>query len=274
MDFYKRIRIILIFIFASSNLFPQIKPGEGAIFKLQETPIVSQDKLGLSFSYGVNFGDPTPMMWEYEIPDEGKPVLLDQFSFAASLGKTLEFNFRYMKSYSKGYNYDYLGVGRTRESPFYGIKWNAVKSENLNPDFSIEFNSKYQASTSLGSERSKFKYNFNADWGIYYLIFPYRFSFGAGYEVIEKINISAEYCYKTSWMGEFGNQSAYAGVSFSNIPFVSLDMGLYYFGYKFTDAILNREGFTWQNPNNIITVKEKNSYVLFSWSVRVNAGIF
>jgi len=276
--------IIITFVSISIQSYAQINSGTSSIFNLQPSPIISNNKINISVSYGLNIGNPSINMQQLEIPDGSRSILFNQTSVIASIGNRIELNYGYQRSYSRVFNTVYSGEIQLREITQFGIKWNAVESERLFPDFAVGLDLLHNEtighaeifpfSTSLGSQRMKFKYNLNIDWDFYYFIYPYRFSGGVGYEIFDKINLVSEVCYKTIWDGNFGNQSAFLGINFSNIDYIFINIGVFYFGYNFTDALPSRHGFDWQNQNNIISVKEQNNFFLLSGNFHINMGLF
>jgi len=244
-----------------------------SLFKLGSTPFINKSIMGISLSYGVNYGSPSFIIQQWILPDDKRKVMFNNISGSITADNEFELYIKYTDGYSLAYNYSHIGVNSKNDEYIYGIKWKVIDSEGYVPDASLELNSKYPVSIAIGSTSKAFKYYFSMDWGFYYILLPYRYSVGAAYSINNSITIFAEGNYQDSWDGRIPTQSARTGVDLSLFNYVHLDVALFYFGFKFTDIIPGRNGLTWQNPDYIMTMPEKNNYFLLSSSVYVNLDL-
>lgn len=268
----KRLILSLSILFFSVS-FSQSYDENKSLFKLGSTPFISQSKLNLNISYGVNYGSPSFLIQQWILPNDKKKIMFSNITGSISIGNELEAYVRYIEGYSLAFNYLHTGVNYKNDKYYYGIKWKIIDSDNYIPDLSVELNSSYPISLSIGSSSERFKYYVCVDWGFYYIILPYRYSIGVAYSVIDNLNLFVEGNYQDSWDGRIPTQSARTGLDISLFNYAHLDIALFYYGFKFTDIIPGRNGLTWLNPDYVMTMPEKNNYFLLSSSVYINLDL-
>jgi len=270
---YLKIFTICLFILFYNSSYSQNIDENKSLFKLGSTPFISKSKLNLNFSYGINYGSPSFLIQKWILPNDKKKIMFKNIIGSISVGNELEAYVKYFEGHSLGYNYLHTGVDYKNDEYIYGIKWKVIDSDGFIPDASIELNSDYPISLSAGSSEEKFKYYVCVDWGFYYIFFPFRYSIGTAYSVFDFLTIFAEGNYQTAWDGQTPTQSARTGIDVSLLNYVHLDVALFYFGFKFTDIIPGRNGLTWQNPDYVMTMPEKNNYFLLSSSIYINLDL-
>lgn len=268
----KALILVLLFLCINSS-YPQSNDENKSLFKLGSTPFISKSKLNANLSYGINYGSPSFLIQQWILPNDKKKIMFSNIIGSISVGNELEAYVKYFEGFSLGYNYLHTGVNYKADEYVYGIKWKLIDYDGFIPDVSIELNSEYPISLSAGSSEEKLKYYVCVDWGFYYIIFPFRYSIGAAYSVFDFLTIFAEGNYQTAWDVQTPTQSARTGIDVSLFNYVHLDVALFYFGFKFTDIIPGRNGLTWQNPDYVMTMPEKNNYFLLSSSVYINLDL-
>ncbi|MBI2353402.1 hypothetical protein HYV11_04145 [Candidatus Dependentiae bacterium] len=269
----KVIILSIIFIWSVNLSYAQSSDENKSLFKLGPTPFINKSILSISLSYGANYGSPSFIIQQWILPDNRKKIMFNNIVGSISADNQFEAYIKYFDGYSLAYNYSHIGVKYKNDESVFGIKWKVIDSESYVPDASIELNSQYPISLALGSSSESFKYYLGMDWGLYYIPLPYRYSLGVAYSINNSINIFAEGNYQDAWDGRAQNQSARTGVDLSLLNYVHLDIALFYFGFKFTDIIPGRNGLTWQNPDYIMTMPEKNNYFLLSSSIYINLDL-
>jgi hypothetical protein len=270
----KRIIILsALFIWSMNLSYCQSSDECRSLFKLGSTPFINKSIMGIALSYGANYGSPSFIVQQWILPDDTRKVMFNNISGSIMVDNEFELYIKYTDGYSLAYNNSHIGVNSKNDEYVYGIRWKVIDSEGYVPDASLELNTKYPVSIAVGSSSESFKYYFSMDWGFYYILLPYRYSVGAAYSINNSITIFTEGNYQDSWDGRIPTQSARTGVDLSLFNYVHLDVALFYFGFKFTDIIPGRNGFTWQNPDYIMTMPEKNNYFLLSSSVYVNLDL-
>lgn len=268
-----KLLILVLLILCINSSYAQTYDENKSLFKLGSTPFISKAKLNVNLSYGVNYGSPSFLIQQWILPNDKKKIMFKNIIGSISVGNELEAYVRYIEGFSLAYNYSYLGVEYQNDEYYYGVKWKIINSENYAPDLSIDLNSNYPISLSLGSSSERFKYYVCVDWGFYYILLPYRYSIGVAYSIIDNLNLFIEGNYQDSWDGRIPTQSARTGLDISLFNYAHLDIALFYFGFKFTDIIPGRNGLTWLNPDYIMTMPEKNNYFLLSSSVYINLDL-
>ena len=268
-----KIIIVTLSILLFNVSFSQSYDENKSLFKLGSTPFISKSKLNLGLAYGINYGSPSFIIQQWILPNDKKQIMFNDITASISFGNKIEAYVKYVDGYSLAYNYSHLGVENKNEEYQYGFKWKVIDSENYTPDASIDLNSNFPISISIGSSSEKLKYYVCVDWGFNYFLLPYRYSIGVGYSIIDNLNLFAEGNYQGSWDGRIPTQSARTGIDISLFNYAHLDIALFYFGFKFTDIIPGRNGLTWQNPDYIMTMPEKNNYFLLSSSVYINLDL-
>jgi len=270
----KRVIILSTLFFCSINFsYSQSTDEYKSIFKLGSTPFINKSRLNINLSYGINYGSPSFIIQQWILPNDKKKIMFSNFIGSISFGNKIEAYVKYVNGFSLAYNYSHLGVDYRNEEYYYGVKWKIIDSESYTPDASIEINSTYPISLSIGSSAESFKYYLGMDWGFQFMLLPYRFSIGAAYSINDNLTLFAEGNYQLTWDGRIPNQSVRTGIDVSLFNYVHIDIALFYFGFKFSDIILGRNGLTWQNPDNKLTMPEKNNYFLLSSSIFINIDL-
>ncbi len=265
--------ILFITILFINSSYAQSYDENKSLFKLGSTPFISKSKINLNLSYGVNYGSPSFIIQQWVLPNDKRKIIFTDIIGSLSIENEIEVYVKYIEGHSLAYNYSHIGVNYKNDKYRYGIKWKVINSDDYIPGASIELNSHYPISLSVGSSAERFKYYVSIDWGFYYILLPYRYSIGLAYSFIENFNLFIEGNYQDSWDGRIPSQSARTGIDVSLFNYVHLDIALFYFGFNFTDIIPGRNGLTWQNPDYIMAMPEKNNYFLLSSSVYVNIDI-
>lgn len=265
--------LLVLLILCIKSLYPQSYDENKSLFKLGSTPFISKSKINLDFSYGVNYGAPSFLIQQWILPDDKKKIMFSNITGSLSVGNEFEAYVRYIEGYSLAFNYSHTGVDYKQDKYYYGIKWKVIDSDYYTPDLSIELNSTYPISLSIGSSSKRFKYYACVDWGFYYIIVPYRYSVGMAYSVIDNLNLFIEGNYQDYWDARIPTQSVRTGLDISLFNYAHLDIALFYFGFKFTEIITGRNGLTWKNPDYLMTMQEKNNYFLLSSNVYINLDL-
>lgn len=265
--------IFVLLIFCINFSYPQGYDENKSLFKLGSTPFISNSVLNINLSYGVNYGSPSFLIQHWTLPNDKKKIMFSNITGSISFGNELETYASFIEGYSLAYNSSHLGVEYQNNEYYYGVKWKIINSDNYAPDLSIELNSNYPISLAIGSSSERFKYYVCIDWGFFYILLPYRYSIGAAYSITDNLNLFVEGNYQDSWDGRIPTQSARTGLDISLFNYAHLDIALFYFGFKFTDIIPGRNGLTWQNPDYVMTMPEKNNYFLLSSSVYINLDL-
>lgn len=244
-----------------------------SLFKLGSTPFINKSTLNASMSYGANYGSPSFVIQEWLLPNEKKEVMFNNYLGSISVNNSFEIYMKYFDAYSLAYNYSHSGVNYRKDKFVYGIKWKLIDSDSILPDGSIELNSEYPLSLSVGSSDEKFKYYACIDLKYYYIFLPFRYSIGVAYSLVNYITIFAEGNYQAAGDLQTPTQSARTGIDISLFNYVHLDVALFYFGFNFTKIIPGRNGLTWQNADYVMIMPEKNNYFLLSSSVYINLDL-
>lgn len=265
--------LILISILTGASSYAQTTDSYRSLFKLGSTPFINKSRINAGLSYGINYGSPSSILGDWILPDGNKKILFKDITGNLSFGPVAEVYIKYTEGYTLGYNNSYTGDNLSVIRFNYGVKYKVIDSYGYVPDLAVEVNSEYPVSLSTGSSDEAFKYYLCVDFGFYYLLLPHRFSAGTAYSFNDYISLFAEGNYESVWDGHAPAQSARTGIDLSLLNYVHLDIAFFYFGFKFTEIIPGRNGFTWQDPNNILLMPEKNSYLLLSSSVYVNLDI-
>jgi hypothetical protein len=269
--------ILIMFIIAVGSSNPQgIGQSDDAfrsLFKLGSTPFINKSKINTGLSYGLNYGSPSRMLQQWTLPDYEKKILFTDIKAYLSFGSKLEVYLKHTEEYFFAYNSSYLGEGSSSIRYDYGVKYKFIDSEGYVPDAALEINSEYPISLTTGSSDEALKYYVCIDFGFYYILLPHRYSAGVAYTLIDQLSLFAEGNYESEWDGATPTHSARTGIDISLYNFVHLDLALFYFDFRFRDIIPFRTGLTWQNPDYIMTMPEKNKYYLLSSSVTVNLDV-
>jgi len=244
-----------------------------SLFKLGSTPFLNKSKLSLNFSYGINYGSPSDIIQQWILPDDKRKIMFNNIIGSISFANELEIYMKYAEGYSLAYNYSHIGINSKNQDNIYGVKWKFINSDGYIPDASVELNSEYPLSLSIGSSDETFKYYLCVDLGFYYIFYPTRYSVGAAYSFIDYLNLFVEGSYHSAWETQTPTQSLRAGIDLSLINYIHFDIALFYFNLKFSDIIPFRNGLTWQSPDYIMTMPEKNDYFLLSSSIYVSLDL-
>ena len=265
--------LIVFFTLTSTTSYSQITDSYRSLFKLGSTPFINKSKINAGFSYGINHGSPASIIQQWILPDGNKKIMFKEIMANLSFGPIAEVYIKYAEGYSIRYNSSYTGNGFSVIRYNYGVKYKFIDSDGYIPDAAVEINSEYPVSMSIGSSDEAFKYYLCMDFGFFYILLPHRYSAGTAYSFNDYISLFAEGNYESNWDGRPSAQSARTGIDLSLLNYVHLDIALFYFGFKFSEVIPGRDGFTWQDPNNILSMPEKNNYFLLSTSVSVNLDL-
>ncbi len=269
--------LFLSFIVFTEIHFCQESIDNNSLFNLGTTPFISKSKLNLNVSYGINYGYPSQIAREWMIPSQSREVIMKNIKAKISFDNDFEIFYSYQLGYSQAFN-DCLnkgGVDYKHNFSSFGFHWKISNSENYSPDFLIGLNY-YSAPFSivLGSSRKKLKYYAGTDLSFFYYIpFPYNSYLGISYELFNKINLYSEYRLELRDGSVNIIHNIKTGALFKLFNYFFIDISLFYFNFEFSDAIPFRTGCTWKDPNQIITIAEKNNYFLFSTSININIPI-
>ena len=265
--------LILISVLTGASSYAQTTDSYRSLFKLGSTPFINKSRINAGLSFGVNQGSPSTILQQWILPDGGKKIMFKDIKGNLSFGPVVEVYIKYSEGHSIRYNNSYTGDRFSVVRYNYGVKYKFTDSDGYIPDAAVEINSEYPVSLSLGSSDEAFKYYVSLDFGFFYLLLPHRFSAGTAYSFNDYVSLFAEANYESAWDGRPPSQSARTGIDFCLLNYVHLDAALFYFGFKFSEVIPGRTGFTWQDPDNILSMPEKNSYFLLSSSVSVNLDL-
>lgn len=263
----------MIYVAVFSNLsFSQNNDENKSLFKLSSNPFINKSIFSTSLSFGMNYGNPSFLIQQWILPNDNKKILFKNYYGSLSAYNKYEIYVQYIEGYSLAYNYSHLGINFENNRYYFGLKWKTIKSDGYTPDASIELNSRYPISLSIGSSSESFKYYACMDFGFSLSIIPIprRYSVGIAYSIINELNIFAEGNYQGDWDGRPANRSGRAGIDIFLYNYVHLDIALFYFGFSFNDIIPFRDGLTWENPNYIMVMPEKNEYILLSGGININ----
>lgn len=258
----KNICFIFVFFILLSTSYSQIQNENYPIFKLATTPFIHKSDLALSVSYGLNYGNPSLNIDDWILPNESKNILFDyseiRFSFANKFSLFAGYSKMFLTVYNEPTNvHDY-----TDDKFKFGAKMKLIKAKGYYPAFSIEFNTDYAVSLSIGSTVQKFKYYLTVDCNTigYILPVPILLSSGIAYEVINDFNLFVEGSFNRIHGGTAATQSFRTGINHSFLKYLNFDVGLFYFGYDY-DYIV---------PGGL---SRKDKYYLLSGSVTLDFSL-
>ncbi len=267
-------KLLLPVLLAAGLLYPQTKDANASLFKFGSTPFINKSKINTGLSYGVNYGSPSIILRQFHLPNFNNHILFKEIRGYLSFGSLLEVYLKYEEGYLLSYDYSSLGDDQLRVQYNYGVKYKFIESEGYVPDAAVEINSEYPISLSAGSSDEAFKYYVSVDFGFTYIFFPRRYSASAAYVLIDPLIIFAEGNYEAGWWdGKPLNHSFRTGIDFSFFNYFHVDLALFYFDFRFKDIIPYRDRFTWGEPDQLLSMPEKNKYYLLSSSITVNFDI-
>ncbi len=266
------LKLLTLIIFAAGVMYPQSSDAYKSLYKLGSTPFINKSRMNAGLSFGVNYGSPSKIIQQWQLPDFNKDILFKEVGGYLSFGSKAEVHLKYTEGYMIAYNFSYLGKEQSLKRYDYGVKYKFIESEGYVPDAAVDLSSEYPVSLSAGSSDESLKYYASIDFVFFYILLPLRYSAGAAYSFNDYISVFLEGNLTSAGDNPF-SESFRFGTDFSLLNYVHLDIALFYFDFRFRDANPGRTGFTWQDPDHIMTMPEKNKYYLLSSSIFVNLDI-
>jgi len=270
---------ILLISFVNNVLADDGKENQ-SLFNLSETPFINIGKYSVFLSYCFNQGPPSLIIEQWQLPDDSKNILFKEYKAGFSIGERFSFVYKKITGNKLEFNESHIGKHTIPNLNYFSLKYKIYKSENYFPDYTIGINTqKNQELISIdfmiGSMRENLKYYAYSAIGLFYFIpIPYNLAAGISYEILNNFNLLAE----IQPIGDYDDnyRALLFGVNYTIFQFASFHLSLYYFDFKFKNSIPFRDGLTWQDPLNIITVPEKDKYYLLSFRVSfaLNEKIF
>ncbi|MFC1546938.1 hypothetical protein ACFL5M_00265 [Candidatus Neomarinimicrobiota bacterium] len=255
-------------------------PKEGdEIFQLGTTPFIYSGRFNLFITYGQNYGSPGLTIDEWSLPNHNRDLLFQNFKGGICLYDNLQLFLRLSKNETLWFGYSHLGVPMTLETKTFGIKWKFRKSQNWLPDLALKLeymdmpsDLNYPVSLSIGSHGEYVQYYFNTDFSFawYFIPLPNRYSMGLALSPLSYASIFGEFVSEPYYgLGPPDIRVMRYGIHLRPTKFIACDLSFFSFIFDFDDAIPSRDGLTWQDPTYIISVPNKESYTLFSWSMTI-----
>lgn len=268
----KIFKMLIMVLCTGGLIYPQTTDAYQSLFKLGSSPFIDKSRVNAGLYFGVNHGSPSTIIQQWQLPDFNKDILFKEVAGYLSFGSKAEVYIKYTEGYMIAYNFSYLGVEQSLKRYDYGVKYKFIESEGYIPDAAFEINSEYPLSLSAGSSDERFKYYASVDFIFFYVLLPHRYSAGTAYSFNDYISVFLEGNLSSAGDNPF-SESLRFGTDFSLLDYVHLDVALFYFDFRFRDAIPGRTGFTWEDPDHVMTMPEKNKYYLLSSSMSVNLHI-
>jgi hypothetical protein len=265
----------LLIMIASKTLHAQNENQN--LFNLAENPFINDGKYSIFLSYGFNQGPPSLIIDEWQLPDDSKNILFNEYKAGFSIGGKFSFIYKKIIGNKLEFNSSHIGINTTPTINHFGLKVKIYEDESYYPDYTLGWNSQELLAIDfmVGSMRERFKYYAYTAIGFFYFIpYPYNFTAGISYEFINDFDLFAE-------VRPFGDpddqyNSILLGISYTAYEYFLCQLSLYYFDFKFKESIPFRDGLTWQDPLHIMNVPEKDQYYLISFrlSLALNKKIF
>jgi hypothetical protein len=235
-------------------------PDKGYMFKSGITPFLNDSKFG-TLTLGMNYGSPTVMLDEWEIPDYNKAILFTHYVYAVSIYR-FNLSIGQIQGKSLLYNWNPNGDKYVEKLTLFDAGYKILESKSYWPDIALHFNTNSNGredayfcfTPTIGSSRNKFKYYSSFSFFLYYLEpYPTNFQIGLSYEFIKNIegvmegNIS---------LYEDKTESITAGLNYKPIKYVDIAASIYFARIDPTSSLVYRD-----NP------RIKRDFLLFSGGI-------
>lgn len=206
------------------------------IFKLSPTPFVNSGKL-LTMSYGLNYGLPSLLLAEWQIPNKRKfakfwatEYKISFLRISASIGTI------YTSSWA--YNWSAQGEEYDQRHSLFRVGCKVLRNRGYFPDIGIEINSLHGISLSIGESREKFRYYGCVDLLFYYYIpILTRCTVGVSQEMSEKLGFVLEYSKEPDTNAMLG------GIDIRITDYITFNLSIFYFDFDMDKCIPFREGY-------------------------------
>lgn len=255
--------VLLILIFVFNLTFANDIPESETLFNLGETPFINEGKVAVYFSYSINQGPPSLIIDEWQLPDDSKNILFNEYKAGFSIGERFSFVYKKINGNKLEFNSSHIGIKTTPTINCFGLKYKIYKDENYYPDYTIGINSIDLPSIDfmVGSMRERFKYYAYVAIGFFYYIpFPNKYAAGISYEFVNDFNLFFEF----QTVGDSDDQfnAILFGLSYNAFQYMSIHGSLFYFYFNFKNSIPFRDSSA--HPTYLITVPKKDKYFLIS----------